>query len=139
MRTAVEDVLAEIGAGEVPIELVLNKIDLVDPLRRRRLANRYPGSLLVSAESGEGLDELRRRLATHFEERFEAVQMLIPYDEGGRLAELYALGAPIEERVDRADGVFVRAHLPRHELARYARFIVAEARGTSDAPARSAR
>src|SRR5207249_283404 len=41
MRAAVDDVLGEIGATEVPVELVLNKIDLVDPLRRRRLANRY--------------------------------------------------------------------------------------------------
>jgi GTP-binding protein HflX len=139
MREAVEEVLAEIGAGEVPAELVLNKIDLVDPLRRRRLANRYPGSLLVSTETGEGLDELRRKLAAHFEERFESVQMVLPYDEGARLAELYALGAPIEERADRADGVFIRAHLPRRELPRYARFLVAEARSSRQAPARSAK
>src|SRR5262249_58324810 len=39
---AVEDVLAEIGAGEVPVELVLNKIDLVDQVGRRRLADRPP-------------------------------------------------------------------------------------------------
>ena len=139
MRSAVEDVLGEIGAGEVPVELVLNKIDLVDSLRRRRLANRYPGSLLVSAATGEGLDELRRRLATQFEERFEAVEMLLPYDEGSRLAELYAQGAPIQERVDRPEGVFVRAHLPRRDLPRYARFIVAGSRETAEAPARSAK
>jgi GTP-binding protein HflX len=139
MRSAVEGVLAEIGAAEVPVELVLNKIDLVDPLRRRRLANRYPGSLVVSAASGEGLDELRRRLATHFEERFEAVEMLLPYEEGARLAELYALGAPIQERIDRPDGVFVRAHLPRRERPRYARFIVADSRAAADEQARSAR
>ena len=40
---AVESVLREIGASELPVELVLNKIDQVDPLRRRRLANRFPG------------------------------------------------------------------------------------------------
>jgi GTPase len=123
----------------VPVELVLNKIDLVDSLRRRRLANRYPGSLLVSAATGEGLEELRRRLATQFEERFEAVEMLLPYDEGARLAELYAQGAPIQERVDRPEGVFVRAHLPRRDLPRYARFIVAGSRKTAEAPARSAK
>src|ERR1700674_2634750 len=41
---AVEDVLAEIGAADLPRELVLNKIDLVDEIGRRRLANRFPGS-----------------------------------------------------------------------------------------------
>src|SRR5581483_10872851 len=35
---AVEEVLAEIGASELPRELVLNKIDLVDEVGRRRLA-----------------------------------------------------------------------------------------------------
>ena len=41
------------------MELVLNKIDGVDTLRRRRLANRFPGALQVSAPTGEGLDALR--------------------------------------------------------------------------------
>src|SRR5215217_4589593 len=56
---AVESVLAEIGAAELPVELVLNKVDRVDPLRRRRLAIRHTGALLVSAQTGEGLDALR--------------------------------------------------------------------------------
>src|SRR5262249_143322 len=51
---AVEDVLAEIGAAELPLELVLNKIDLVDEVGRRRLANRFPGAPQVSAATGEG-------------------------------------------------------------------------------------
>jgi GTP-binding protein HflX len=49
---AVESVLGEIGGSELPVELVLNKIDAVDPLRRRRLANRFPGALEVSALTG---------------------------------------------------------------------------------------
>src|SRR5439155_609312 len=94
MPSAVDGVLREIGAGELPVELVLNKVDAVDPLCRRRLANRFPDALQVSARTGEGLDELRRRIAERFAERFEPVRLLIPYDEGARLAELYALGAP---------------------------------------------
>src|SRR5881409_1121730 len=57
---AVDSVLHEIGADEIPVELVLNKIDAVDALGRRRLANRFPDALQVSARTGEGLDELRR-------------------------------------------------------------------------------
>ena len=60
-RAAVDDVLQEIGAAELPVEVVLNKIDRVDPLGRRRLANRFPGAPQVSALTGEGLDELRGR------------------------------------------------------------------------------
>ncbi len=125
---AVDAVLQEIGADELPNELVINKIDAVHGLRRRRLANRFPEALQVSALAGAGLDELRARIAERFADRFEAVRLLLPYDEGGKLAELYALGAPIEERTDTPEGVLVRARLPRRELRRFARYLVAEAR-----------
>jgi GTPase len=124
---AVDSVLAGIGADELPIELVLNKIDLVDPLRRRRLANRFPGALQISARGGEGLPELRSRIGERFADRFRLVRLLVPYDEGRVLKELYDLGAPIEERVDRADGVLVQAQLPERELSRYAPYLIAEA------------
>ena len=136
MIGAVETVLAEIGASDIPTELVVNKVDAVDALRRRRLANRFPGALQVSARTGTGLDELRARIAERFADRFEQVQLLVPYSEGSVLADLYALGAPIDERTDGPDGVLVRARLPRSELRRYARYLVAEARAQ---PASSAR
>jgi GTPase len=124
-------VLAGIGADDVPAELVLNKVDLVDPLRRRRLANRFPGSLQISAREGEGLAQLRARVAERFADRFRPVRLLVPYDNGRVLKELYDLGAPIEERVDRADGVLVRARLPERELPRYAPYLIADAETTS--------
>ncbi|HEX3237841.1 MAG TPA: GTPase HflX [Gaiellaceae bacterium] len=123
---AVEDVLREIGANELPVELVVNKIDAVDTLGRRRLANRYPDALQISALTGEGLDELRARVAERFGERFERVRLLLPYEEGGRLNELYALGAPIDEREDTPEGVLVVARLPRREIHRFAPYLIAE-------------
>src|SRR5437588_5941351 len=127
MVQAVDAVLREIGAGELPIELVVNKIDAVDPLARRRLANRFPGALQVSALTGEGLDALRARLAARIGDRFEPVRLLLPHSEGGKLAELYALGAPIDEREDGEEGGYVRARRPRRELRRFAPYLVAEA------------
>jgi GTPase len=126
MIGAVDAVLAEIGAAELPIELVLNKIDEVDPLRRRRLANRFPGSLEISALTGEGLEELRARVAERFGERLRPVRLLVPYDQGRILAELYELGAPIEERLDTSEGVIVVARLPHREVARFAPYLVSE-------------
>ncbi len=123
---AVEAVLKEIGAAALPIELVLNKIDRVDPLRRRRLTNRFPEALQISAATGEGLPELRERIAVRFGERFEPVRILVPYEDGKTLADLYSLGAPIEERADRADGVLITARLPRSEIARFAEYLVVE-------------
>jgi GTP-binding protein HflX len=135
-EAAVRSVLHDIGADDIPLEIVVNKIDAVDSLRRRRLANRFPEAVQISALTGKGVEELRARLAERFADRFEAVHLFLPYDEGGKLAELYALGAPIEEREDQADGVYVRARLPRRELRRFARYLVAEARTE---PARGAR
>jgi GTP-binding protein HflX len=120
-------VLNEIGASSLPVLLTLNKVDRLDPLARRRLASRFRDALQISALTGEGLEDLRARIADHFGERFEEVRLLVPYDEGARLAELYSLGAPIEEREDTSEGVLLRARLPRRDLVRFAPFMVAEA------------
>src|SRR3954465_13462566 len=126
---SVHAVLLEIGAHDMPRELVVNKVDLVDDASRIRLSNKYPDALQVSAATGEGLEELRARIAERFAERFESVRLLLPYSEGGKLNELYALGAPIEERTDTYEGVLVVARLPRRELMRFANYLVA---GTED-------
>jgi GTP-binding protein HflX len=123
---AVDSVLQEIGAGEQPVELVLNKIDAVDPLRCRRLANRFPGAIQISALTREGLKALRERVAERFAEQLRSVRLLIPYEEGRVLAELYELGGPIEERTDTAEGVILVAQLPHQEVARFASYLVAE-------------
>ena len=125
---AVESVLGEIGAADLPSLLVLNKVDRLDALARKRLSNRFPQALQVSALTGEGLPELRERIAEHFAERFEEVRLLIPYGDGARLAELYALGAPVDERRDEAEGVFIRARLPHRDLVRFAPYVIAEVR-----------
>ena len=125
MIGAVQAVLGEIGADDLPVEIVLNKVDAIDGLSRRRLANRFPGSLQVSALTGEGLEELRKRIAMRFSDRFQPVDLLVPYEEGSALAELYALGPPIEERIDRPDGVLIRARLPERDIHRFAQFLVA--------------
>jgi GTP-binding protein HflX len=130
---AVDGVLRDIGAHELPVELVLNKVDRVDELGRRRLRNRFPDALLVSALTGEGLPELRARIASLFSEWFEPVRLFVPHAEAAHLSELYALGTPIDEREDGPDGVTIVARLPRREVPRFARFLV-----VGDRPAREA-
>ena len=136
---AVDAVLSEIGARELPVELVLNKIDLVDPLRRRRLGNRFPDALQISAAEGEGLAELRAYVAERFADRFRPVKLLVPHGSGRVLTDLYDLGAPIEERVDRPDGVLVHARLPEREIVRFAPYLIADADLDDEAPATGAR
>ena len=125
---AVHSVLVDIGADDIPLELVLNKIDLLDPLARRRIVHGFPRALQISANTGEGLDALKARISELFSDRFEDVRLLVPYSDGRALAELYDLGAPIAERRDTPEGVRVRARLPRQEIPRFASFLVAEER-----------
>jgi GTP-binding protein HflX len=121
MTRAVEDVLHEIGADEAPRVLVLGKADLVDDERRTELANRHPDAVLVSALTGEGLTDLTERIEEEFARTLRTVELMIPYDEGSRLAELHQLAGDLE-REETADGVRVLARLPATIAARYEPF-----------------
>jgi GTPase len=120
----VRAVLADIGADELPTMLVVNKIDAIDALARRRLANRFPDAVLISARTGENLDELKRRIADFFASRYIDVRLLVPHAEGSELSALYSTGAPITAREDAAEGVLVTARLPRDLVGRFAAYRV---------------
>ena len=121
MMRAVEDVLHEIGADEAPRVLVLGKADLVDDERRAELANRHSDAVLVSALTGEGLPELTERIEEEFARSLRTVELMIPYDEGGRLAELHHLAGDLE-REETPEGVRVLVRLPATVAARYEPF-----------------
>jgi GTP-binding protein HflX len=121
MIHAVEDVLAEIGAAEIPRMLVIGKIDCLDAAARAELRHRHPEALEVSALTGEGLPELAEAVETEFARRLRAVELLIPYSDGSRLAELHAIAGDLE-REDTPDGVRVRARLPAPVAERFAQF-----------------
>jgi GTP-binding protein HflX len=120
----VRAVLADIGADSIPQMLVVNKIDAVDALARRRLHNRFPDAILISARTGENLDELKHRVAAFFSDRYVDVRLLVPHGEGSELSALYASGAPITAREDAAEGVLVTARLPRDLVGRFAAYRV---------------
>jgi GTPase len=117
--SAADAVLDEIGAGDSPRLLVMNKVDLLDAEDRRELRLRHPDALLVSAETGEGLDELRTRIADSIGQRLTKVELLVPFDSGERLSELHEIAGDLE-REDREDGVLVRARLPAALADRFA-------------------
>jgi GTP-binding protein HflX len=123
MLAAVEDVLAEIGAAERPRLLALNKIDLLDEDRRAALEFRYPGAVQVSATTGEGLDALREAMEGRFLSSLLPMELLVPYEDGGSLSELYELAGELE-REETADGVLVHARVPAAVAPRFERFSV---------------
>ena len=123
MLAAVDTVLDEIGAGDNSRMLVLNKADRIDGDRRAELRRLHPDAILVSAIAGTGLDRLRERIEDDFVRRMQPIDLLLPYTEGGRLAELHELAGDLE-REDTPDGVRVRARVPAQVAERFARFSV---------------
>jgi len=121
MTAAVEDVLLEIGADAVPEILVLAKADRVDDERRTELQRRHPDAVLVSAVTGEGIDTLAQRIEEEFARTLQDVELLIPFQEGARLAELHAIAGDLE-REETPDGVRVLARLPAPVAERYQAF-----------------
>ena len=77
--------------------------------------------MLVSAATGEGIEALTERIEHEFERRLADVHLLVPYEEGARLAELHELAGDLE-REDTAEGVRVHVRLPPAVAARFAAF-----------------
>jgi GTP-binding protein HflX len=120
---AVRDVLAQVGAGELPTVLALNKIDRLDGPQREQLQRRFPDAVLVSAWKQLHLDELMDRIAAEFASRWERVELVVPYADAGVLNELYEAGAPVQ-RTDEEDGIHASAHLPKRLVPKVSRYRV---------------
>jgi GTPase len=120
---AVDEVLEEIGAGEAPRLLVLNKADLLSGEERSEVLLRHPEAVLVSALDGAGLDGLREKIEQAFEGTLAEIELLIPYAEGGRLHELHEVAGDLV-RTERDDGVLVHAKVPVAELHRFDDLVV---------------
>ena len=135
MMAAVDDVLDEIGAGDTPRLLTLNKIDLLGEHRsggdgaapsrtaerRRALSFRFPDAVQVSGEAALGLDDLREAIEARFLKTLRQMELLVPYREGGTLSELHELAGELE-REDTAEGVRIRARVPAAAAPRFERF-----------------
>jgi GTP-binding protein HflX len=123
MTRAVEDVLEEIDAGSSPRMLVLNKADLLDDERRRELSFRHPDAALVSAATGEGLEDLQERIVAEFEKTLQDIELLVPFSQGSLLNELHKVAGEME-REDTPEGVRITARIPTVVAERYGRYAV---------------
>jgi GTP-binding protein HflX len=123
MLRAVDEVLEAVGAGDRPRLLVLNKSDALDDDRRTELAFTHPDGMIISAATGEGIEALGDRIEEEFRRTLRSVDLLLPYSDGARLAELHDVAGDLE-RTDTPDGVRIHARLPATLAERYARFSV---------------
>jgi GTP-binding protein HflX len=113
--------LREIGADEVPELLVLNKIDRADTDTVKQLLVAHPGSLAVSAATGEGIGEVLEGLGRRLRHLARVVELTVPYDRGDVLAALHREGEVLVEVHDES-GTRVRARLPEASVTRFREF-----------------
>jgi len=105
------EVLQEIGSRDKPTIEVLNKIDEVTPENRDGVRLAFPDAITVSALTGEGLDELRRRIRDIVSQAYARVDVAIPHARYDLAALIHRTGRVLEER--HADGtVNIRADVP---------------------------
>jgi GTP-binding protein HflX len=118
---AVRTVLAEIDADHVPELVVFNKIDKTN--EAKRLLERHPGSVAISALTGEGIDDLLSVLGDRLRALESVVELVVPYERGDIVAALHREGEVLSEAHE--DGATrLRARLDPAAAGKYAEFAV---------------
>jgi GTP-binding protein HflX len=117
-EAAVLAVLREIGAGERPQLVVLNKSDLAPALRGDALVQGRDGAVLVSARTGAGLPGLLDAVAARVDLAPRRVRLRFGAAERRAIASVYAAGRVLEHLAD-GDEVILDAELPARAVGRY--------------------
>ena len=107
---AVRGVLAGIGASDIPEILVLNKIDRLDDDIILTLRSTFPGAHVISAHTGEGIDNLVTAIEGSLPVPSQKVDVVMPYARGDLMDKIHRDGT-IELIDHTADGTHVIAHL----------------------------
>jgi GTP-binding protein HflX len=90
--SAVREVLNEIGAGEIPEIIAINKSDIADPMNIAAIQGSFPNAIVISAHTGAGLDELLQRIDSELPQTLVAIDVTIPYSRGDLLARIHETG-----------------------------------------------
>jgi GTP-binding protein HflX len=109
---AVREVLNEIDAGGVPELVVINKCDIADPDRIATLLRREPHAVVVSATTGEGIEELLLAIEADLPHLMEEIDILLPYSRGDLLSRVHSQGDVISIEHE-AGGTRLRARVPK--------------------------
>jgi GTPase len=120
---AVNAVLKEIGAGERPHIAVLNKSDKISSARARSMQEGRPGSVVVSALTGEGLDDLGTAIARRLDLLPKAVRLRFRAADARGIAGVYTAGRVVSHEVD-GDEVTIDAEIPERLVARYREHLI---------------
>jgi GTPase len=120
---AVREVLTEIGASDVPDLIVVNKADAA-PEEAKVLANANEGAVLISARTGEGVDELLRVLGDRLRGSDRVVRLVVPWARGDVLAAIHREGEVVGQS-DGEESATLQVVLDDVGRARFAEFVAA--------------
>jgi GTPase len=109
--SAVREVLAEIGAADVPEIVVINKADAADPVVVKGLEANQRGCVVVSARTGMGIGDLLAAVDARLPRRDQEVRVLVPYGRGDLVARAHQEGEVLAVR-HAADGTELTARVP---------------------------
>lgn len=124
VRQVVNEVLVDRDARPAPELLVVNKIDAAGDLALAQLRRALPDAVFVSAHTGDGLDQLRRRMSELIVPTDTTVDVTIPYDRGDLVARVHADGR-VDTTEHNAAGTRIKARVPvtlAASLSEYATF-----------------
>jgi GTP-binding protein HflX len=119
---AVRAVLGDIGADDVPELIVFNKADQAEPHAAQRLLDRHPGAVLLSATTGEGVDDLLTAIGDRLREMTQVVELVVPYDRGDVIAAIHRAGEVVSESHD-ADATRMWARIRPEDVGRFREFV----------------
>ncbi len=109
---ATYDVLSRLGVKEKPVITILNKIDKIeDTDLRHRLIDRHKDAIMLSALSGENMDELITRLIQHMAGFVTTLKLNIPRHEM-KLLHLICKHGKVIKRIDKESGIYIEALVP---------------------------
>jgi GTP-binding protein HflX len=123
---AVREVLAEIGVGDVPEIVVINKADQADPIEVEGLRLSERGAVVVSAHTGDGMDELLREIDLLLPRHDTEVVVTVPYDRGDLVSRAHQEGEVLAVRHG-TDGTELTARVPPGLAAELGRFAASAA------------
>ncbi len=121
---AVRQVLAEVDARKIPEIIVLNKADAADPIVVQRLIQREPHSVLVSARTGQGIEELLELVSQSIPRPNVELELLIPYDRGDLVSKLHQSDAEIVAQEHQETGTRLSVKVREGLAAELAAFAV---------------
>lgn len=90
--STVRAVISEVEAANVPELVVFNKVDLVDEATKLALRGLEPGCILVSARTGEGIEDLLETIARRIPSPDVRISAVVPYDKGGLVSKVHLNG-----------------------------------------------